>query len=42
MLDICDKYAVAMLHTVLGPTGGVIFCTLYDEYTKYYKYTGRV
>ncbi|XP_052281558.1 uncharacterized protein LOC127879012 isoform X2 [Dreissena polymorpha] len=42
MLDLCDRHAVAQLHTVLGHGVIEIFRLLYNDYTKFHKYTGKI
>lgn len=42
LLDMCDQYSVTLLHTVLTAGTKEVFKSLYSDYTKFYKYTGRV
>ncbi|KAL5020238.1 hypothetical protein ScPMuIL_003130 [Solemya velum] len=42
MLDLCDTHSVAQLHTVLEDGVRDVFKILYSDYTKYYRYTGKV
>ncbi|CAH1797167.1 unnamed protein product [Owenia fusiformis] len=42
ILSICDEHAIAQLHTVLNPGVREVFRTLYDDYLKYFKYTGKI
>ena len=42
MLDLCDKHAIAQLHTVLSHGVCEVFKLLYSDYNKYYRYTGKI
>ncbi|XP_064638630.1 unhealthy ribosome biogenesis protein 2 homolog [Lineus longissimus] len=42
LLNLCDEHSMAVLHTVLNPGVKHIFTALYQDYTKHYKYTGRI
>lgn len=42
LLDLCDKHAIAQLHTVLPSGVKEIFKTVFEQYHRYHKYTGRV
>lgn len=42
LLDMCDEHSVMMLRMNLPEAQREIFKTLYEQYSKYHKYTGRV
>ncbi|XP_060077865.1 unhealthy ribosome biogenesis protein 2 homolog [Ylistrum balloti] len=41
LLDLCDKFSISQLHTVLQTGVKEVFKVLYDDYTKYFKYTEK-
>ncbi|XP_021345376.1 unhealthy ribosome biogenesis protein 2 homolog [Mizuhopecten yessoensis] len=38
LLDLCDRFSISQLHTVLQTGVKEVFKVLYDDYTKYFKY----
>ena len=38
LLDLCDRYAVAQLYTVLGVGGKQIFQALHNDFKTFHKY----
>ena len=41
-LDICDKHSINQLRLRLPPGVREVFHMLHNDYTNYYKYTGKV
>ncbi|XP_076817977.1 uncharacterized protein LOC143463390 [Clavelina lepadiformis] len=42
LVSLCDEHSVAMLKTTLRPGVRDVFRKFYQDYVKYFKYTGRV
>ncbi|RNA19700.1 transmembrane 17B-like, partial [Brachionus plicatilis] len=41
LISICDMHAISQLHVVLANGPKELFKNLYQEYEKYFKYTGK-
>ncbi|XP_033739006.1 unhealthy ribosome biogenesis protein 2 homolog [Pecten maximus] len=41
LLDLCDRFTISQLHTVLQTGVKEVFKILYEDYTKYFKYNEK-
>lgn len=41
ILDLCDKFSISQLHTVLQTGVKEVFKILYDDYMKYFRYSEK-
>ena len=41
LISICDLHGVSQLHVVLPVGAKELFKSIYAEYNKYFKYTGK-
>lgn len=42
LISVCDMHAISQLHVVLPNGPKELFKNIYQEYEKYFKYTGKV
>ena len=41
LISICDMHSISQLHVVLPAGSKELFKSIYAEYEKYFKYTGK-